>query len=250
MKRYLSLTSIWIFSATIAILTSTVEVTEADPTDDFSFSLGGVASETDVYRVISEERVKEILSDRLDLFPQSQVPRLARHLLGICKTYRFDPAFILSLIQVESGFRVRVASPVGALGLMQVMLPTANFVVQNFHLRTSGFENFQLQSLQNLVITPEILTEPFVNITIGVAYLASLRDYYKGLLPYHVVAAYNVGPGRLDELLARKSFRPVETKKYFHAIRRGVPQFRFYQKKCLRSPFQVRNKSSLKPVKV
>jgi soluble lytic murein transglycosylase-like protein len=72
--------------------------------------------------------------------------------------------------------------------------------------------------------------DPYVNTAIGVAYLAWLRDYYKGS-PYRLLAAYNVGPGRMNELLSQRSFQPTETKKYFLSIRRGVPVFRFYQKR-------------------
>lgn len=248
MMKYLSLTSIWTFSAVVVILSSTVNLSEADPIDDFSFSLGA-AAQTEVYNLIPEERVTEILADRLDLFPKSQAPRLARHIVSLCKNYRFDPAFVLSLIQVESSFRVRATSPVGALGLMQVMLPTANFVVQNLRLSPSGFENFQVMSLRSRALTSAVLVEPFVNTMIGITYLAWLRDYYKGLLPYHVVAAYNLGPARLDELLASKSFRPVETKKYFHSIRRGVPHLRFYRKHA-QTTFKKRKNRAVKQVGV
>ena len=61
-----------------------------------------------------------------------------------------------------------------------------------------------------------------------IAYLATLRDRYRDFTPYHLVAAYNLGPTRMDELLSRKSFKPVTTKKYYEDIRRGVQVFRFY----------------------
>src|SRR6201993_1751506 len=77
----------------------------ADPTDDLSLYLAH-APARDVYRLMSEQKVAEVLADNLDLFPKSLAPRLAHHLVSLCKHYRFDPAFVLSLIRVESGFHV------------------------------------------------------------------------------------------------------------------------------------------------
>jgi hypothetical protein len=227
MMKYLRLTFLWSAVLVAHLFWASPNLTEADPTDDFSFSLGNSAG-TGVYGLIPEHRVAEILSTRLDLFPRSKVPHLARHIITLCKKYRFNPSFILSLIEVESAFKVKAVSSVGALGLMQVMPPTAQFVIKNVGFQFSGHENFSEESLRQKALTPDMLMEPFVNTAIGIAYLAWLRDYYVGHSPYHILAAYNVGPGRLDQLLARKSFCPTETKKYFLNIRRGVSQIRYY----------------------
>src|SRR4051794_21795119 len=129
--KFLSLTSIWTFSLVASLLfTSSISLMEADPTDDFSLMLGASA-QTEIYSLMSEEQVSHILADRLDLFPKSQAPRLAKHLVCLSRQFRFDPAFILSLIQVESSFRVKAVSSVGARGLMQLMPSTAAFVVQS-----------------------------------------------------------------------------------------------------------------------
>ncbi len=238
--KYLRLISFWSAILVAVLFWASANLTEADPTDDFSFSLGSSVG-TEVYGLIPERRVSEILSNRLDLFPQSSIPRLARHIISLCKKYRFDPSFILSLIEVESGFKVKAVSPVGALGLMQVMSPTAQFVIQDVGFHFSGHENFRGSSLRQKTLTPQILMEPFVNTAIGIAYLAWLRDYYRGYSPYHILAAYNVGPGRMNELLARKSFCPVETKKYFLTIRRGVSQIRYYNRPVRKRSKRKRN---------
>ncbi len=215
---------------------------EADPTDDFSFTLAH-APEADVYRLMSERRVTDILVDHLrgwrenqDRIPQVEAAKLARHLLATCRQYRFDPAFVLSLIQVESRFRVRVISHMGAVGLMQVLPTTAIKIAQELGLplRLDGQKGalpvgVSVESAEVLA-GGRLLLDPFVNVTLGVAYLAWLRDHYQGLSPYYLVAAYNVGPGRMDELLSRKNFKPVTTKRYFEAIRREVPGFRFYRR--------------------
>lgn len=223
------------------------ELIQADPSDDFSFTLphgavpaayraelpGGADAldSTELYDLISEKKVAVVLADRLDVFPKSQIPKLANHLITLCRMYRFDPAFILSMIDVESSFRVKASSAVGAVGLMQLMPATATTVLKYLGVpfTTQHLKASQLQVLKRSKLDPRVLQDPFVNTTLGVTYLAWLRDHYRGLSPYYLVAAYNVGPSRLDELRSRRFFRPSETLKYFEAIRRGVPFFRFYK---------------------
>jgi len=229
MKKYFSLISSWTLVLVISLISSSVSLTEADPTDDFSFTVGHMHP-VELYHFMPIEQVTEVLLDHLDLFPRALAPRLAHHIVVLCKKFRLDPAFILSLIEVESGFRIKIASPVGALGLMQIMVPTANFVVREMGIPHSGHEIFRSKWLRKKSISEAQLVDPFVNTAIGIAYLAWLRDYYLGMPSHYALAAYNVGPARLDELLAQKSFRPVETKKYFLAIRQGVPWFRFYRR--------------------
>lgn len=181
-------------------------VRQTDPTDDFSFSLKHQGASRS-YRLLSESRVTDILKERLDLFPVSQTPKLARHLLSLCLQYQFDPAFILSLIEVESRFKVKAISPVGAIGLMQVMPSTARMVTREW-----GLPSYSIRALM----------DPFMNISIGMAYLAWLRDRYRNLSPYYLVAAYNAGPAKVDTFIGRTGFNPIQTRSYFHAIRRRV----------------------------
>ncbi|MCM2278199.1 MAG: transglycosylase SLT domain-containing protein [Oligoflexia bacterium] len=192
----------------------------ADPSDDFSFSLHSL--ETASYRTMSEHRAAQILGDRLDLFPQSKVPELARHIVSLCQEFQFDPAFIFSLIEVESGFRIRVHSPAGAVGLMQLMPATAAVISRE---RRPEYT----RRLATPGVGEMMLTDPFLNTELGIAYLAWLRDRYRDLSPYYLVAAYNIGPAKLDQLLSRKDFKPVNTKRYYEAIRKGLPGFRFYR---------------------
>ena len=190
----------------------------ADPTDDLSLYLSQ-APARDVYRLMSEKKIAEVFADHLDLFPRSLDPKLAHHLVQLCKYYRFDPAFILSLIQVESGFHVKASSNVGAIGLMQVMPRTAEVMVNDWGLPAPTGNSSMNRAL----------TDPFFNITMGVAYLSVLRERYQGKSPYYLLAAYNVGPAHFDDLLARHAFRPDKTAKYYDAIRRGITGFRYYR---------------------
>jgi soluble lytic murein transglycosylase-like protein len=77
-------------------------------------------------------------------------------------------------------------------------------------------------------ITKKALEDPFLNLTLGVTYLRELRDRYAGLSPYFHLAAYNIGPARLDRLRASPRFRPGQTLKYYESIMKGVPTWRYY----------------------
>jgi hypothetical protein len=194
----------------------------SDPADDFSFTLSSHAPRS--FALMSEKRVAEVFQDRLDLFPRAESVKLSRHLVSLCRQYRFDPAFVLALIQVESSFKIKARSPVGAVGLMQLMPATAQVVARSLKLR----------------VTERALLDLYMNLSLGVAYLAYLRDHYAGLPAYYIVGAYNVGPAKMDELRARKGFRPVATKKYYEAIRQGLPEFRSYRRPAsLKSAFSA-----------
>ncbi len=237
--RYCSvLVSVWLASLIFSSVFSLQGSVETDATDDLSLSLRGSQSASLTagaddflgWAPMPREEVEEILSDRLDLFPRSQVSRLALHILSLCKFHQLNPAYVLSLIHVESRFRIKAVSSAGAIGLMQLRLPTAQYVVDEIGVHLSGYENFKEYSLRKIAVTSDHLKDPFLNITIGIAYLAFLRDDYEEYSPYHVLAAYNVGPGKLDQLLENENFQPKTTKTYFHKIRRGVSQFRSYRK--------------------
>lgn len=102
-----------------------------------------------------------------------------------------DPALVRALIQVESRFNPEARSPLGALGLMQVMPATA---------RRLGFAH------------PEQLDE---NLRIGTRFLRQLLDRYEGD-PVKALMAYNAGPEALDR--ARGEAPTEEARAYAQAV--------------------------------
>lgn len=186
--------------------------TKTDPSDDLTFTLAHAEASDELSPWMKEEIISRVFQDHLSLFPKSWVPRLTAHLIELCKAYRFDPAFILSVIYVESRFKIRAESPAGALGLMQIMPDTARFVSHSLRIKYLG---------------NNALKDPFYNLSLGVAYMAMLREKYSGVSPYYL-AAYNMGPYRFDQVLARTDFKPTKTKVYYQRIRNLVPQFKSY----------------------
>lgn len=94
-------------------------------------------------------------------------------------------ALVHGLIRQESSFDVEARSPVGALGLMQLMPATASETARKLGI---SHETFWLTS------------RPDHNIRLGSEYLRSLLARYDGAYPM-AIAAYNAGPGRVDQWL-------------------------------------------------
>lgn len=101
------------------------------------------------------------------------------------RRHHLDPWLAMAVARRESAFYPNARSPVGALGLMQLMPGTARKVARD-----------QGQS------APEIkqLLQPATNIDMGSHYLAEVLDKFNGnrLL---ALAAYNAGPNRIPRWL-------------------------------------------------
>lgn len=98
-----------------------------------------------------------------------------------------ERALVLAVMRQESEFYPKARSPVGALGLMQLMPATAK----------------QTARRQGLPYDRKRLTrDPNYNIRLGQAYLAELLDRYGGSYVL-ALAAYNAGPARVDRWIAK-----------------------------------------------
>jgi len=93
-----------------------------------------------------------------------------------------DELLIYSIIKAESGFEANVKSASGAIGLMQIMLPTAEEIA-----RELGIED----------ITEKQLYEAETNIKIGTKYFSMLLDAYDNKLNLAIIA-YNAGMGNVN----------------------------------------------------
>jgi len=89
-----------------------------------------------------------------------------------------DAAFVHSVMRQESGYDRFARSGAGALGLLQLMPATAKAMAGKVGLK--GFR-------------ADRLTDPDVNLKLGIAYLRDLARVWKGRLPL-VLANYNAGP--------------------------------------------------------
>ena len=120
---------------------------------------------------------------------------------------RFDvpEIWIRAVMHQESGGRLfqngqLITSAPGAMGLMQLMSPTYD----------------EMRYAHNLQDDPY---EPHDNIMAGTAYIRQMYDTYgtPGFL-----AAYNAGPGRLEDFLSHNRTLPRETRNYVASIGRRI----------------------------
>ena len=110
--------------------------------------------------------------------------------------YRVPERWVRAVMRQESGGEQQATSPVGAMGLMQVMPATYDELRVRYRLGDDPYD-------------------PHNNILAGTAYIREMYDRYgaPGFL-----AAYNAGPERVDRYLAGRSVLPDETVNYLAAI--------------------------------
>jgi hypothetical protein len=110
--------------------------------------------------------------------------------------YSIPEQWIRAVMKQESGGEEQAISPVGAMGLMQVMPDTYAGLRQRYLLGDDPFE-------------------PHNNILAGSAYI---REMYERFGSPGFLAGYNAGPERVDEYLAGRASLPDETVNYLAAI--------------------------------
>jgi soluble lytic murein transglycosylase-like protein len=106
---------------------------------------------------------------------------LAAQIEDIALAENISPKVAFELVRVESGFNRHAVSPVGAVGLTQLMPSTARLLAPN--------------------VTRAQLFERETNLRIGFRFFRQLLNHYNGdvRLALH---AYNRGPGIVDRLLS------------------------------------------------
>lgn len=145
------------------------------------------------------------------LFPKGFMPVI----LDTLKDYDLDPFLILSLMRQESAFNAKVTSKANAVGLMQLIPPTAADVAR---------------ALEQGIPTVEHLKDPVTNVRLGVEYLNRLLVSFNQNMVY-ALAAYNAGPTKVGQWVAlRSTLPPLE---FIESI--PFTETRNYVKKILRN---------------
>jgi soluble lytic murein transglycosylase len=97
-----------------------------------------------------------------------------------------DPALLWAIMREESGFAAGAESWANAVGLMQLILPTARSMAKRLQLDRK--------------ITGKALRDPAINVRLGAAYLAYLDGEFAGH-PALAIAGYNAGEGAVKKWL-------------------------------------------------
>lgn len=105
------------------------------------------------------------------------------------KKFNLDPYLVMSLIREESYFNKNARSATNAIGLMQLMPSTANFIISKFYIDAPMEKD---------------ITDEKVNILLGCTYLKYLKERFNDNDLY-VIAAYNGGEGSVNRWLKTKN---------------------------------------------
>lgn len=130
----------------------------------------------------TEYPIKKMLDER----SQGRLNELERiriaKLIEAAQGSGVDPVFAIDLIGRESGFEPSAVSHKGAVGLMQLMPATAQWLAERHGVSWPG---------------REALFEPATNVKFGMAYLAYLAPEFRG--EARLRAAYQRGPARVRQ---------------------------------------------------
>ena len=130
------------------------------------------------------------------------------------REYEVDPELVFAVIETESHYNPRAVSPVGALGIMQIMPQTGSWIATCLSI-----ENYN----------EELLFDPEVNIRFGTWYLSYLTSVFDE--NWQIVCAYNAGEGCVkrwieDEGVTRESIPIAETAEYLAKVERAQSYYR------------------------
>lgn len=126
-----------------------------------------------VVLVTTGRTVVPVVSEQL--YPIRYKEGIAR----VAERYALDPYLVAAVVNTESGYDPRAVSSAGAVGLMQLMPATAEWITRLGTWRGGD--------------SPD-LTDPDDNLELGACYLSFLTETFDGAVRA-VLAAYNAGQG-------------------------------------------------------
>jgi soluble lytic murein transglycosylase len=147
--------------------------------------------------------LRALLARRAPRLPDELRERLADAILVESARSGYDPIFVLSLVAVESGFRVGAESERGARGLVQ--LKPSTFAWISAREPDAGGQELLLGE------------DPVVDLRLAVRYIRWLEKKFK--TRDAALMAYNAGPRRAREYL-RDGEVPERLRAYVKQIRR------------------------------
>ncbi|MDR0850493.1 MAG: lytic transglycosylase domain-containing protein [Christensenellaceae bacterium] len=134
-------------------------------------------------------------------------------ILASAAQYHIRPEIVASVINAESGYNKDAYSRAGAIGLMQILPSTGEYIA----------------AVKNEQFSQDMLWEAGTNIEFGCCYMRYLFDRFSD--PYTALAAYNAGEGTVrkwlkdlslsDDGITLKHIPYEETRRYIEKIKAG-----------------------------
>jgi hypothetical protein len=151
-----------------------------DTRDGLSAQAASPQLELELPRQVAVPSGKSKLLAFFDVSPNFKAVK--HHMREASQAHNIDFELLQALIATESGFDANIVSPKGAVGLMQLMPPTAQ------RYGVSGDAKTPIEKK---------LTDPKTNIKAGSRYLRDLINMFPGKLEL-ALAAYNAGEGAVQ----------------------------------------------------
>ncbi len=172
----------------------------------------GLFKSKKVRRELTEQEISlaetvKLLRKKVKGISTSEANLMARQVVFLSRLYRFRVSFILAVIRAESAYDPNVSSNMGAIGLMQLQPETAKYINDYYEMR--------------LYKNPKDLRNPWINVTLGIRYLAYLRDKFGSRTNY--LSAYNLGPAKMRKLgVPERGVQHLSgVNRYIASIRKG-----------------------------
>jgi len=137
--------------------------------------------------------VRRELTTRPTGLSDPELDALAEAIVTEARLQRLDPELVMAVMFVESRYHAFAMSPVGAMGLMQILPSTGEELAQRLGVPWHGTRT---------------LFDPTLNVRLGVAYLRQLQAQFGSLEV--ALAAYNWGPGHIGRRLRLGDDLPTE----------------------------------------
>lgn len=192
------------------------------------FDVAGSFDGVDILR-ISEVNPSDFHNMILASIPSYLRKRASKYIsltMQYAKKYQVDPFWALSIMWTESHFNSKARSYVDAVGLMQIMPATGEFLNRLMRRKKLISKNEGLSSKKDSGIYNSER-----NIEMGIFYLRKLLTRFNSYK--YATVAYNMGPNWVKKRLARG--RPVGTKNLYltkvsKAYKNITAEYRVYLK--------------------
>jgi soluble lytic murein transglycosylase len=136
--------------------------------------------------------------------------------------YELDPLLIAAIIRVESNYKLDAVSSKGAVGIMQIMPDTAEWILKQ--------DNFGKLSVK------DASKEAQAGIKLGSWYVKELNRQFDNNMVVSL-AAYNAGPGKVSQWLDQgiwngkeQNIRDIPYGETRHYVQRVMYYYKKYQK--------------------